>query len=83
MDGLPPVTVVVEGRRQDVGLLLRLEGRVRGTLEWYLEPLEDGTMVNSILDLEVPGRLRRAGRGMHRARSSVRRGMVALKELLE
>jgi hypothetical protein len=72
-----------EGRRPDVGLVIRLGPPYGGTLEWYLEPFEEGTIVNSIVDLEVAGGQGRSGRLLRRLRSGVRRGLVGLKGTLE
>jgi hypothetical protein len=71
--------VRIEGRRQDVGLVIELGHPARGTLEWYLEPFEEGTIVNAILNLDLPAPRRRAARAMRRARASVRRGLVGLR----
>ena len=58
--------VRLEGERPGTGMILRLAGpRLAGSLEWYLEPFKEGTIVNAILELE-PGR-----RGHGRARAPV------------
>ena len=72
-----------ERRRPDEGLFLVLDGDLRGTLEWYLEPFEDGTIVNGLLEVDVPGRPRGARRRLRRLRVAVHRGLVALKGRLE
>ena len=69
----------VERERNGVGLHLVYGER---SLEWYLEPFDEGTIVNAFLD--VPGRPgRRASRGLLRMRRAVRRGLVGLKKELE
>lgn len=77
------LSVRAEGHREGLGLTLRLEGRVAGTLEWYLQPEADGTMVNSILNLEVPGGRRRSERRLLRARAAIHEGLVGLRGRLE
>lgn len=78
-----PAEARPEGRRRDVGLVIRLGPPLSGTLEWYLEPFEEGTIVNAIMDLAVRGGDRRAGRLLRRLRSAVRRGLVGVKGTLE
>lgn len=77
-----PMGVRTERHREGVGLVLRLEGSPAATLEWYLEPFREGTIVNCILDVEA-GRRRRARQRVRRLRAAVRRGMVGLKGALE
>lgn len=60
-----------ERHRAGVGLYLVSPA---GSLEWYLEPFEDGTIVNAFL--EQPGRV--GARRLVRARAAIRRGMVGL-----
>jgi len=86
LPGMPPATVAVDRVRPGVGLFVRLSraagpGGREGHLEWYLEPFEEGTMVNGITDLGA-GR-RWPSRRVLRVRSGVRSAMVALKEMLE
>jgi hypothetical protein len=70
---------MAERHRNDVGLHLVSPD---GDLEWYLEPFDDGTIVNAFLDVEdVPGR--RGERRLHRLRGSIRAGLVGLKRHLE
>lgn len=69
--------------RPDIGLILHLHGAFPGTLEWHLQPEDDGTIVNSILNIEPPGGRRRAERRLLRCRASIRRGLVGLKGSLE
>jgi hypothetical protein len=76
-------SVRAEGHRPGVGLLLRLSGTGEGTLEWYLEPFEEGTIVNAILHLELPGGPRRAARRLRRLRVAVHGGLTALRERME
>jgi hypothetical protein len=73
----------IEGRRTDVGLVVALGPPGSGTLEWYLEPFEEGTIVNSILHLDRPTRGRRGARTLRRARASIRRGLVGLRAHLD
>lgn len=63
--------------RDDVGLHLVSEDR---HLEWYLEPFDDGTIVNAFLEV-APGRW--ADRRLLRMRGAIRRGLVGLKRRLE
>jgi hypothetical protein len=51
------------------------------SLEWYLEPFDDGTIVNAFLD--VRGTERRTRRRLLRMRRSLHAGLVGLKRLLE
>lgn len=69
-----------ERYRDSMGLFLRLGSPYDGTLEWYLEPLEDGTMVNVFLDVNLR---RSATRRLRRVRTSIRRALVGLKKELE
>ena len=69
----------VERHRPDVGVFLSLPGH-RGTLEWYLEPFQEGTIVNVLLDVEAGSGVRRSERRLVRMRSSVRRALVGLYE---
>lgn len=78
-----PVPVRREGERQGTGLFLALGSPYDGTLEWYLEPFDDGTIVNCFLDVDLAGGPRRARRRLLRLRSSIRRGLVGLKRALE
>lgn len=72
-----------ERHRWDVGLVLSLGGPGEGSLEWHLEPLEEGTIVNAILNLDFTGGRRRSERGLMRARIRIHRGLVGLKHALE
>ena len=71
-------SVEADGFREDVGLHLLSE---KQELEWYLEPFDDGTIVNAFL--EVPGSGRRVERRLLRMRSALRGGLVGLKRHLE
>jgi polyketide cyclase/dehydrase/lipid transport protein len=74
---LPEVGLSVVGDRSGTGLTLRLRGRgLAGSLEWYLEPFKDGTMVNAILDLDGA-----SARRTMRVRAALRSGLVALRGL--
>jgi hypothetical protein len=70
----------MERERDGIGLHLVFGNE---SLEWYLEPFEEGTIVNAFLDLRAAGSARRSARGLLRMRSSVRRGLVGLKKHLE
>ena len=70
------------GHREGMGLIISMGPPYDGTLEWYLESFEEGTIVNSVMDLNLRGR-RRASRALRRLRSSVHRGLVGLKRHLE
>jgi hypothetical protein len=76
------VPALAEGHREGVGLTLRLDPPSSGTLEWYLEPFEEGTVVSSILHLDLPGGPRGSARRLRRLRVGIHRGMVALREAL-
>ena len=70
------------GSRPGIGLWLELPA-YDGSLEWYLEPFEDGTIVNAFLDLDLDLGPGRAARRLLRFRTSVRRGLFGLKRSLE
>ena len=82
MSGGPSVPASAEGHREGVGLILRLGPPLSGTLEWYLEPFEEGTVVNSILNVDLPGGPLRSARRIRRLRVGIHRGMAALREQL-
>ena len=65
--------VAPERHRDDIGLHLVGPG---AQLEWYLEPFDDGSIVNAFL--EVPGSGRRAARRLLRMRGAIRTGLVGL-----
>ena len=48
-----------------------------GSLEWYLEAFEEGTIVNALLEVES------TDRRLSTMRGNVRRGLVGLKRKLE
>lgn len=83
LDGFGRLSAVPGRFREDLGLFLDLSGGAAGTLEWHLEPFEEGTVVNAILNLDVSAGRRRASRRLLAARGSIRRGMVGLKRALE
>lgn len=83
LPGVPPIVVQPEDRRPGVGAAFRVHGRIRGRWEWYLEPFEEGTIVNAMFDLDIPGGERSGARRLYRLRAAVRRGLVALKGALE
>jgi uncharacterized protein YndB with AHSA1/START domain len=76
--GGPPATCDI--RREGVGLFLRFG---EDSLEWFLEPFDDGTIVNAFLDVDEPGSMRRSARRLLRGRHALRRGLVGLKKRLE
>ncbi|MGH2652289.1 MAG: SRPBCC family protein [Actinomycetota bacterium] len=76
-------SVEMDRERPGTGLVLELGGALTGTLEWYLEAFPDGTIVNSILNLDVRGGRGRAARKLLRVRAALRRGMVALASAVE
>jgi hypothetical protein len=82
LPGGPLVPAVAVGHREGIGLIVRLDAPLPGTLEWYLEPFEEGTVVNAILHLDLPGGPRRSARRLRRLRVGIHRGMVALRERL-
>jgi len=61
------------------------EGELAGRAEWWLESFKDGTIVHYFLDVERgPGaRGRRLPTSVKRHRWAIRRGLNALKDLLE
>jgi hypothetical protein len=69
--------VTAERERDGVGLYLAFDD---GSLEWYLEPFDDGTIVNAFLDVPAPAGKPRRLRAM---RSRIREAMVGLKRRLE
>jgi hypothetical protein len=71
------------GHREGVGLFIELGPPYDGTLEWYLESFEEGTIVNSVMDLEFGRGRRRASRALRHVRSSIHRGLVGLKGYVE
>lgn len=83
LGGFKPLQAHADRFRENLGLVLTLEGRAPGTLEWHLVPLEDGTIVNAILNMEGPGGRRRSARRLLRARIRIHRGLVGLKHDLE
>ena len=72
----------IEGRREGVGMWLPLPD-LDGSVEWYLEPFEEGTIVNAFLDVVLDGRPGRAERRLRRMRVSVHRALVSLKRSME
>jgi hypothetical protein len=82
LPGGPLAPVVARGHREGVGLTLRLGPPYSGTLEWYLEPFEEGTVVNSILHVDLPGGPRRSARRLRHLRVEIHRAMAALREHL-
>ena len=77
LPGASPARASVRGARPGIGLIVRLDGaRFGGSLEWYLEPFKDGTVVNAILDLDSPGRRRTM-----RVRRGIRAALVELRRL--
>jgi hypothetical protein len=76
----------VERVRPGVGLVWQIDrGEVRGTGEWWLEPVDGGVVVHYLLDVApgTRGRLRRWSSRVRRHRWAVRRGLNALKDRLE
>lgn len=82
LPGGPLAPAVPNGHREGVGLTLRLGPPYSGSLEWYLEPFEEGTVVSSILTVDLPGGPRRSTRVLRRLRAGIHRAMVALREHL-
>jgi hypothetical protein len=78
----PRVTARVERVRPGVGFFLRLDPPMRGTLEWYLEPFEEGTVVNCLLQLDLEGGPRLAARRLRRLRVGVHEGLAGLERRL-
>jgi hypothetical protein len=60
------------------------EGDLVGRAEWWLEAFKDGTIVHYFLDVERgPRARRRLSTQLRRHRWAIRRGLNALKDLLE
>jgi len=59
------------------------DGELRGRAEWWLEEFKDGTIVHYYLDVERNRRARRLSTSVRRHRWAIRRGLNALKDLLE
>jgi hypothetical protein len=60
------------------------EGDLVGRAEWWLEAFKDGTIVHYFLDVERgPRARRRLSTALRRHRWAIRRGVNALKDLLE
>jgi hypothetical protein len=78
--GRSRVSAAATRHRPGVGVFVELGPPLDGTLEWYLAPFEDGTIVNALLDVELPGR---GARRLRRVRAQIRRGLVGLKAALE
>lgn len=68
----------VERERDGIGLYLVSGG---DSLEWYLEPFDEGTIVNVFLDVE--GAAGRSARRVLRMRGAIRTALVGLKRRLE
>jgi hypothetical protein len=83
LSGRASSSASAERHRPGLGLNLRLGPPNQGTLEWYLDPYEEGTVVNCLLDLDLPGTSRKARSRLRRARSEIRRGLVGLKRRLQ
>ena len=77
------VSVTRNDERDGIGLSLALGPPYEGTLEWYLEPFEEGTIVNCLLDVDLPAGERRARRRLLRLRAEIHRGLVGMKRALE
>ncbi|MBI4259386.1 MAG: hypothetical protein HY658_02360 [Actinobacteria bacterium] len=78
MPGVGSVGFSVLRERPDVAVELRLAGRgFEAEVEWYLEPLEEGTMVSCIT--RIGARRRWPGRRVLAYRSGIRRAMVSLR----
>ena len=76
----------LDGLRPGEGFTWWLEGgELKGRAEWWLEAFKDGTIVHYYLDVERGdrGRARRMTTAVRRHRWAVRRGINALKDLLE
>ena len=79
---LGPFSVTTDVVKEGIELLLPVAGpRIRGHLQWYLEPFRDGTVVYGITNVQTARRWSR--RKVLRHRSSMRRALVALRQRLE
>lgn len=68
------------GWRHDTGVAFRLSGDLEGDAEFWLEPLDGGTVVHHLFVGRTP--LRPSRRIHERYRRSVRRGLWGLKDAL-
>jgi hypothetical protein len=75
----PRVVARVDRVRPGVGLFLRLDPPMEGALEWYLEPFEEGTVVNCLLQLDLEGGPRAVARRLKRLRAGVHQGLAGLE----
>jgi hypothetical protein len=76
----------IDGMRPGEGFTWWLEqGELRGRAEWWLERFKAGTIVHYYLDVVrgARGRGRRLRSAVRRHRWAIRRGVNALKDLLE
>lgn len=75
----------VDGVRPDEGLVWVFEGGdLSGHGEWWLEPFKDGTIVHYYLEAErAGGGTSRIASRIKRHRWAIRRGLNALKDLME
>jgi hypothetical protein len=79
---LPITRASIRAEREREGMGLHLVFG-EGSLEWYLEPFEEGTIVNAFLDVPAPRSRWRGDRRLIRMRGAVRTGLVGLKKRLE
>ena len=73
-----PARMTADRHRNHVGLHLVSRDE---DLEWYLEPFDDGAIVNVFLEIDAHSR--RAPRRLLAMRGAIRRGLVGLKRRLE
>jgi hypothetical protein len=72
-----------ERQRDPEGLFLELNGPIRGTMEWFLEPFQEGTIVHCLSQVDLPGGPRAARRRLRGLRVAIHSGLVGLKGRLE
>lgn len=75
-----PARATADRHRNQVGLHLVSKDE---DLEWYLEPFDDGTIVNVFLEIDAARAGRRSARRLLEIRGAIRRGLVGLKRRLE
>jgi hypothetical protein len=83
----PDLTLSVYADRGDEGIRWTVRGALTGTMEIWLEPMLDGTLLHYFLRAELPGSrtadVRAADRERRRRQLAAKRIALRLKSLLE
>jgi hypothetical protein len=83
----PDLTLSVYADRGDEGLRWTVRGALTGTMEVWLEPMLDGTLLHYFLRAELPGSraadVRAADKERRRRQLAAKRIALRLKSLLE